>query len=241
MDEAFLFRGVLGSVLGGRTRKRTRRAMRYLTGHRSSMWANPTTLLTAAGVAWGVYEKLTNKQPAGPTGFGGSGSGMGAGAPGGLGTGSVPLPPLPGAGAAPPGVSEDALRLMRLAISAANADGVMNEHERAAVIKEAQAAGVAPLVEVELQQRRPLAEIVAGVSDEAQRATLYVLAFTILRADEHPPSPGGYGGTGVTGAERIYLAQLAHLLNLDRATVEKLEKDVGERIDALGDQGQLGG
>jgi hypothetical protein len=224
MDEAFLFRSVLGAVLGGRTRKRTGRAMRYLTGRQSSMWTSPTTLLTAAGVAWGIYEPLTNK------GAGGSIGSVGAGGSGGLGGASVPLPPLPGAGVAPPGVSEDALRMMRLAISAANADGVMNEQERAAVVQEAQKVGVGSLVEVEMQQRRPLAEIVAGVADEAQRATLYALAFTILRADEQ-----------VTGAERIYLAQLAHLLNLDRATVEKLEKSVGERIDALGDQGQLGG
>jgi uncharacterized membrane protein YebE (DUF533 family) len=59
---------------------------------------------------------------------------------------------------------------------------------------------------------------------------MYVLAFTVLRADEQ-----------LTGAERIYLAQLAHLLGLDPATVQRLEKDTGERIDALGDQGQLGG
>ena len=49
----------------------------------------------------------------------------------------------------------------------------------------------------------------------------------MVRADEQ-----------VTGAERIYLAQLAHLLDLDPATVQALEKDTGERIDALGDQGQ---
>jgi len=45
----------------------------------------------------------------------------------------------------------------------------------------------------------------------------------------------------VTMVERIYLAQLAHLLHLDEATVQALEKHAGERIDALGDQGQLGG
>jgi len=77
---------------------------------------------------------------------------------------------------------------------------------------------------------RPLAEIVAGISDPAQRATLYVLAFTIVRADEQ-----------LTGSERIYLAQLAHLLGFDPAEAQQLEQDAGERIDALGDQGQLGG
>ena len=217
MDEAFLFRSVMGSLLGGRRRKRGRKAMRYLTGSHSSIWSNPATLLTAAGVAWGIYETMTNK--------GGSAGAGGAGGSGGV------VPPLPDAGGgAPPGLSPDALRLVRLAISAAHADGVMNEQERAAVIAEAKAAGVAEIVEAEVQQRRPLSEIVAGVTDPGQRATLYVLAFTILRADEQ-----------LTGAERIYLAQLAHLLSLDRPTIERLEKDTGERIDALGDQGQLGG
>jgi len=86
------------------------------------------------------------------------------------------------------------------------------------------------VVEREVNHPRSLADIVAGITDPAQRATLYVLAFTVLRADEQ-----------VTGAERIYLAQLAHLLNLEPADVQRLEKDTGERIDALGDQGQLGG
>ena len=118
-------------------------------------------------------------------------------------------------------VDREALRLVQLAISAANADGVMSEKERAAVLQQAQSAGVGDVVERELNHPRPLAEIVAGVTDQAQCATLYVLAFTVLRADEQ-----------VTGAERIYLAQLAHLLNLDPATVQKLETDTGERIDA---------
>jgi uncharacterized membrane protein YebE (DUF533 family) len=140
------------------------------------------------------------------------------------------VPPLPHPAPPVAGVSDEVLRLVRLAVSAANADGVMNERERAAVVQQAQSAGVGDIVEGELQQRRPLAEIVADVTDPAERATLYVLAFTVLRADEE-----------VNGAERIYLAQLAHLLGLDPQTVQRLENDTGERIDALGDQGQLGG
>ena len=217
MNPDFLVNGVLRSVLGG-GRKKSRRALRYLSGGHRSIWSNPTTLLTAAGVAWGIYETLQNKGASGATGA--------TGAPGAI----VP-PPLPDiGGAATPSATDETMRLVRLAVSAANADGVMNEHERAAVLQQAQAAGVGHVVEIELQQRRPLAEIVAGVTDPAARATLYVLAFTVLRADEQ-----------VNGAERIYLAQLAHLLGLDPQTVQRLEKDAGERIDALGDQGQLGG
>jgi uncharacterized membrane protein YebE (DUF533 family) len=217
MNPESLVNGVLRSVLGG-GRKRSGGALRYLTGRGRSIWTRPTTLLTAAGVAWGIYETLTHK------GSGGAGGSTGA-------TGAAIVPPLPDVpGAASIAAADDAMRLVRLAVSAANADGVMNEQERAVVRQQAQSAGVADIVERELAQRRPLAEIVAGVTDPAERAALYVLAFTVLRADEQ-----------VNGAERIYLAQLAHLLSLDPQTVQKLETDIGERIDALGDQGQLGG
>ena len=52
-------------------------------------------------------------------------------------------------------------------------------------------------------------------------SSMLVLAFTILRADEQ-----------VTASERVYLAQLAHLLGLERATVDALERDTANRIDA---------
>ena len=56
MDESALLNGVLRSVLGGRSRRRrSGHALNYLTGGgRGSFWTNPSTLLTAAGVAWGV-------------------------------------------------------------------------------------------------------------------------------------------------------------------------------------------
>ena len=52
MDESILFNGVLRSLLGGR-RRTGRRALRFLSGGAGSLLSNPTTLLTAAGVAWG--------------------------------------------------------------------------------------------------------------------------------------------------------------------------------------------
>jgi uncharacterized membrane protein YebE (DUF533 family) len=210
MNPDLLIQGVLSSVLGG-GRKRSRRAMRFLNGG-GSIWSRPTTLLTAAGVAWGIYETLQRSGAQPPV--------VGGAPPAAPLMGTGELPPLPGESAV---VEEDreALRVVRLAISAANADGVMSAKERAAVLQQAQASGVHDVVERELNHPRPLAEVVAGVTDQAERATLYVLAFTVLRGDEQ-----------VTGAERIYLAQLAHLLTLDPATVQKLEKDAGERIDA---------
>ena len=120
--------------------------------------------------------------------------------------------------------------MIRLAISAANADGSMNDKERAAVLQHARAAGLGDVAERELAEPRPLREIVADVNAAEEGATLYVLAFTILRADE-----------SVKPTERVFLAQLATLLRLDQATIDALERNTGERIDALGDQGQPGG
>jgi uncharacterized membrane protein YebE (DUF533 family) len=113
------------------------------------------------------------------------------------------------------------LRIVRLAISAANADGSVSDVERAAILDQAKTAGVGDIIEAEMQRPRPLAEIVAGVSETGQRATMYVLAYSMVRGDEQP-----------SGAERIYLAQLANLLGIDPGTVQELEQKAGGQIDA---------
>ena len=77
------------------------------------------------------------------------------------------------------------------------------------------------VVDREVQSPRPLAEIVAGVGDSNTREQLYVLAFAVVRADE-----------GVSGGERIFLAQLAHALGLDPATTARLETEAARGIDA---------
>jgi uncharacterized membrane protein YebE (DUF533 family) len=239
MDESMLLNGVLSSVLGGGRRKKSKGALRYLTGGgRGSFFTNPTTLLTAAGLAWGIYETMQNSGTVGgaPHGSAGAGGAMGAAGLGTVGsvsssgfTGSTspsaPLPPLPNiggqsAGGQSAGISTDAMRIVRLAISAANADGSVNDAERTAILDQARTAGVADVVEAEMRQPRPLAEIVSGVNDAGQRATLYVLAFSMVRGDEQP-----------TGAERIYLAQLANLLSLDPATAQQLEQKAASRIE----------
>ena len=222
-----LLNGVLRSVLGGR-RKRSRGAMGYLGNSRSpfsgtlgsiggSLLSNPNLLLTAAGVAWGIFETLEqgNTPAAAPA----------AAAPVSTATQTPPLPPLPVAGNASAPMSDQALQVVRLAISAAYADGSVSDQERAAILDQARIAGVDRIVEQELAQPRPLAEIVAGVNDDTYRGTLYVLAFGILRGDEQP-----------TGAERIYLAKLAHLLGLDPGTVQQLERNAATRIDAETEQ-----
>ena len=113
------------------------------------------------------------------------------------------------------------MRIIRLAVSAAKADGQLTDAERQMISDRAREAGVESLVDAELAQSRPLAEIVRGVTDPVEKNDLYVLAFAIVRADEN-----------VSGAERIYLAQLAHQLGLDPAAVQRLEADTAAKIDA---------
>src|SRR5687767_6623215 len=112
MNPEFLINGVLSSVLGGGGRKRSRRALRYLTRGQGSFLTNPATLMTAAGLAWGVYDTLANQTsdhsqwgggnaPASPLGQPASPAPAGA------------LPPLPnvgGAAAATTQVDDEALR-----------------------------------------------------------------------------------------------------------------------------------
>ncbi|MGD9906850.1 MAG: DUF533 domain-containing protein [Vicinamibacterales bacterium] len=179
-----------------------RRANTFLGGRGGFLTAS--TAMAAVGVAWGLYDSLKAQSPSAPV---------------------VPAPPVPTpAGptpAAPLVLPPEIARVVRLAVSAARADGTLADAERDAIRRHADQAGIAAHVDAELAQPpRPLAEIVAGVSDPQTRRDLYVLAFTIVRADD-----------AVSGAERIYLAQLAHALGLDAATAAALEATTAAAID----------
>ncbi|MCU0229947.1 MAG: tellurite resistance TerB family protein [Acidobacteria bacterium] len=236
MDLERLIGSVISGAMGAKGKK-GRKAYGYLAGGRRSTGGlgsliTPGTLLGAAGLAWGLFEILKKQQGgAGPSAAPGGAPGPAAPpsqplATGGL-AGPPPLPgetpPVPASGAAatlPP----EALRLVRLAISAARADGTLSPNERGILLEHARAADAEALVRQELDQPRPLAEIVAGVHDAAAREQMYGLAYGIVRADE-----------GVSGAERIFLAQLAHRLELDGPQVAQLEAAAAAAIDAQPD------
>jgi uncharacterized membrane protein YebE (DUF533 family) len=207
--------------LGSKGRKRARKAARFLGGNKGFLSAS--TVLGAAGVAWGIYE--TMQQQGGAAGAGGAGAvgaaGMGTGAPATLGAPPVVPPPVPGTEAVFP---DDVLRVVRLAVSAARADGTLLPAERALILSHAREAGVDSVVEIELATPRPLSEIVSGIQEDQRKRDLYVLAYTIVRADET-----------VSGAERVYLAQLAHQLGLSPAIVAELESSTASKIDAQPD------
>jgi uncharacterized membrane protein YebE (DUF533 family) len=224
LDVEGLVGSVLRGVLGGR-RKRSRGALRYLTSGRSSL-LNASTLLTVAGVAWGLWE-TASKSAAKP-----------APAPAPATTPVVP-PPLPSNAAAPgppplpqsvaapaaamttSSVPPEVIRVLRLMLSAARADGTLAPHEREAILAQARAVGAESLVAPELDAPRPLSEIVAGAADARSRQDLYTLAFTIVRADEQ-----------VSETERVYLSELAQHLQLEPDIVGELEREAARRIGA---------
>lgn len=160
--------------------------------------------MTAVGVAWGLYDSLKQQGQ--------------APAP------AAPAAPVPAA-SGPPAVTvpPDVARVVRLAVSAAGADGQVAGDERALILQHARQAGVESIVDEELRTRRPLAEILSGVSSDAERRDLYTLAVAIVRADET-----------ITGAERIYLAQLAHALGLTAPAAAALEQQAATAIDGAG-------
>jgi uncharacterized membrane protein YebE (DUF533 family) len=211
MDAEDILDGVIRGALGGR-RKRHRGTLGYLVGGRHSL-LNARNLLAAAGVAWGLYEAARSTH-------GGSISAAPS-APA-----RVP-PPLPGASTPvphpAPSAGEELLRLVRLTISAARADGNLSLEERGRILEHARGVGLESEVAAEIQQPRPLAEIVSGVTDPGLKADFYRLAFSIVRADET-----------VSGAERVYLAQLAARLGLDTTATAAIEGEAAAGIDAAG-------
>jgi uncharacterized membrane protein YebE (DUF533 family) len=213
----------LRGALGGRGRKRARRAVNFLTGHRGFLSAS--TVLGAAGIAWGIYDSLKSSGAQGTSGAqsaaGAAGAASAASAAGAAGSKTALPPPIPGTIGDASVLPDDLVRVVRLAVSAARADGVLSSQERALIVEHARAAGIEATVEQELEAPRPLSEIVRGVTDASRQHDLYVLAFAIVRADE-----------SVSGAERIYLAQLAHQLGIDPATAARLEQTTAATIDS---------
>jgi uncharacterized membrane protein YebE (DUF533 family) len=228
---------IIGTMIEGSLtsrRKRSYGATRFMRHGRGS-FVNASTLLTVGGLIWGAIETMQKQSASNP------GGAMPApastppaarpatvpppisAAPG----PAAPPPPIPQAAPAAaeeaPGLPDGATRLIRLMVSASRADGQASEAEKQAILEHARKAGVEALVEDEWLKPTPLSSVVGVVTDPKQREDMYVLAYTIVRADE-----------GICGAERIYLAQLASLLKLDRATVDRLEEETDSRITAAG-------
>jgi len=236
---------LIGTMIEGSLtsrRKRSRGAGRFLR-RGSGSFINASTLLTVGGLIWGAIETMQQQSagtgrsgptpvpprpvPPSPPPYSPSPAGPPQAAPPPLPpVGGAGVPPVRGAGVPPAGdnaLPDGAVRLIRLMLSASRADGQASDNEKQAILEHARKAGVEALVEEEWLRPTPLSSVVGVVSDPRQRADLYVLAYAIVRADE-----------GICGAERIYLAQLASMLKLDKATVDRLEEETDARISAAG-------
>ena len=235
LDVERLLGSVISGALGGK-KKKHRGATRFLTGGKSS-FLNASTLLALGGLAWGVYETMT--QASGGPGTPGAPSG-GSPAPRPATPSPVVPPPLPNAGAAvvppplpgrpapavaaaTPEVSPEVLRVIRLTLSAARADGTLTGHEREAILAQARSVGAEALITAELDAPTPLEDIVRGATGGRAAEDLYTLAFSIVRADEQ-----------VLTNEREYLTRLASLLGVAAETAARLELQAVERITSAG-------
>lgn len=230
LDIEGLVGGVLRGVLGSRG-KRSHGTLRYLTGGGQSSFLNASTLLAVAGVAWGLWETAQQQSavsatPAArplttPPPIPQSGAGL-----------TTP-PPIPGAAATvapaavtppivtPGTVQPDVLRVLRLTLAAARADGTLEPRERDAILARAKEVGAEPLIAAEVDRPKDLSEIVGDVEDQRMRQDLYTLAYAIVRADEQ-----------VSDRERSWLTELAGQLRVDAGTVAGLEQQAASRIAA---------
>jgi len=203
---------LIGDVLGIR-RKRSRGARRFLTRGAGS-FLNTSLLMGGAGLAWSLVEEVLSKAQ-GPK----STTTVASSKPA-VTTSESTLKvegPEPTGAPAPGGL---ALVVTRLLVCAARVDGELSEEELAFLVQHASREGIEQRMRAEWQSPRPLSEITAALTDAAHRRDAYVLAYSILRADED-----------VNGSERIFLAQLAHGLRLDPETTAELEQEAARRID----------
>jgi len=118
-------------------------------------------------------------------------------------------------------VSPSVLRVIRLSLSAAQADGELTRSEADVILAQARAVGAEALIARDLAALPVIESIVEGVQDARQREELYSVAFAIVRADEQ-----------VTGVERAYLKRVAAALQLGDAVVARLELDTISRMSA---------
>jgi uncharacterized membrane protein YebE (DUF533 family) len=110
----------------------------------------------------------------------------------------------------------EAMLLIRSMIAAANADGVIDEAERAAILGKLNESGIPPedqsFVIHELFSPKGVEELVEGVDDPALAERMYLVSLMAITVDSE--------------AEHEYLRQLAEKLRLDEAQLERLHASV---------------
>ncbi|WP_291994733.1 DUF533 domain-containing protein [Candidatus Accumulibacter sp. ACC003] len=117
--------------------------------------------------------------------------------------------------------------VLAIALYAAFADGVKNDHERQevrriadALAEQSGAPDLARLYQDVLLKRLPLASAAAALTDPGQRQLAYEMAVCVCEADGR-----------LADAERRFLATLQPLLGLDSAQAALIEGEVDDIVD----------
>lgn len=191
-----VFGEALGGGLGGKRRRKSRDPLAMLGIGKAQVG------LGLLGVAFAAYEHYSSRSAPTPAAV------MGAGAvPPPMPPAMPPPPPPPIARGAGPAIDDArALHLLRAMIAAANADGCIDDTERAALLDRARAAGLdeADLATLDVEMRAPmtLAQVAARTPDGLQEET-WVAAFVAAMPD--------------TDEEQRFLAGLGDALGFDAA------------------------
>lgn len=198
----------LGGQLGGGKRKKSRGVGGLLGG--LSGGSKATLGLGLLGVAVAAYQHYSSQ----PGGFAGGAQGLMGGSqpppPPAVAGAGMPPPPPPAAAGPDPARTQEAMHLLRTMITAAHADGLIDEAERAHILDRARAAGLDPeelqALDAEIRAPFTLEQLVVR-TPPGQRAEVYAAALLAITAD--------------TEQERAFLDRLAAGLGLD----------AGERAD----------
>lgn len=138
------------------------------------------------------------------------------------GVGQPPPPPQATADSDPaqatdPQKLSEAVLLIRAMIAAANADGVIDETERQAILDKLKTVNLSEdereFLLVELLAPKEMEQIAGAVTSEAMACQVYTVSLMAIEVD--------------TALEREYLHGLAQRLNLDPATIQTIHQKLG--------------
>lgn len=181
--------------------------------------------MTAIGLGIGAYEILKEKkqsQPA-PQGYPAQPPPLPASAPAWGGAAMPPPPPQPPTLSATAGnggkmeAQDLAIRMIRVMIAAAHADGTFDEQEEKAILTRLKTTELSQeerlFILDELHHPQSIDELTAGIADPSIAKAMYMLALNAIAID----SP----------AERAWLDNLAAKLSLSKAIQQFLEEEQG--------------
>lgn len=167
------------------------------------------------GVAMAAFEHFSSQnRDASPPATGRCGSGSSPPPPPPFG-GSSPSPP-PGS-VPPPLVGTDPVLLLRAMISAAHADGSLDDAERRRITAHLERARLSgeerSFLASELETPRPLADIVAAVTTPADAEQVFAVSLLAVEVDSQ--------------AERAYLEQLRLALGIEPLKAVEIARSIG--------------